>query len=164
MYRILPSVLLLPPLPSFLLHQNWQHIKKMASVSSLTSSHSTPKLNGHLLWLDGCCFSVTKLRLILCEPMDCSMPGFPVPHSLPEFAKFHVHWVFDAIQPPHPLLRICGHWWVLQICWHIECNTLTASSFRILNFSAGIPSPPLVLLVVMLPKAYLTSHSRMSDG
>ena len=36
--------------------------------------------------------------------MDCSMPGFPVPHHLPEFAQVHVHWISDAIQPSHPLL------------------------------------------------------------
>ena len=40
----------------------------------------------------------------------------------------------------------CGHCWVFQICWHIECNTFTASSFRIWNSSTGIPSPPLALL------------------
>ena len=44
-----------------------------------------------------------------------------------------------------------GHCWVFQICGHIECITLTTSSFRIWNSSAGIPSPPLVLLRVMLP-------------
>ena len=36
------------------------------------------------------------------RPMDCSMPGFPVLHCLPEFAKTQVHWVGDAIQPSHP--------------------------------------------------------------
>ena len=51
--------------------------------------------------------------------------------------------------------------WVFQICWYIECSTFTASSFRILNNSAGIPSPPLALFVVLLPKAHLTSHSKM---
>ena len=40
---------------------------------------------------------------ILCIPMDCSMPGFPVHHQLPEFAQTHVHWIGDAIQPSHPL-------------------------------------------------------------
>ena len=35
--------------------------------------------------------------------MDCSTPGFPVLHCLPEFAQTHVHWVSDAIQPSHPL-------------------------------------------------------------
>ena len=46
----------------------------------------------------------------------------------------------------------------------VEFSTLTASSLRILNSSAGIPSPPLVLFIVMLPKAHLTSHSRMSGS
>ena len=36
--------------------------------------------------------------------MDCSMPGFPVHHQLPELTQTHVHWVGDAIQPSHPLL------------------------------------------------------------
>ena len=35
--------------------------------------------------------------------MDCSTPGFPVHHQFPEFTQTHVHWVSDAIQPPHPL-------------------------------------------------------------
>ena len=47
--------------------------------------------------------SVAKLCLILCSPMDCSMPGFPILHYLPEFAQTHVHWVSDAIQPSHPI-------------------------------------------------------------
>ena len=36
-------------------------------------------------------------------PMNCSMPGFPVHHQLPEFTQTHVHWIGDAIQPSHPL-------------------------------------------------------------
>ena len=47
----------------------------------------------------------------------------------------------------------CGHRWMYQIWWHIECSTLTASSFRIWNSSAGIPAPLLDLFIVMLPKA-----------
>ena len=62
------------------------------------------------------------------------------------------------------LFQSCGHCWVFQICWHIECSTFTASSFRIWNNSTGIPSPPLALSVVMLSKAHLTSYSRMSDS
>ena len=50
-----------------------------------------------------CCL-VTKLCLTLCDPMDCSTPGFPVLHYLLEFAQTHVHWVGDAIQLSHPLL------------------------------------------------------------
>ena len=40
---------------------------------------------------------------ILCDPMDCSMPGFPVHHQLLEFTQTHVHQVDDAIQPSHPV-------------------------------------------------------------
>ena len=39
----------------------------------------------------------------LCDPMDCSTPGLPVHHQLPELAQTHVHRVGDAIQPSHPL-------------------------------------------------------------
>ena len=39
----------------------------------------------------------------LCDPMDCSTPGFPVLHHLPELAQTHVHQVGDAIQPSHPV-------------------------------------------------------------
>ena len=56
-----------------------------------------------------------------------------------------------------------GHCWIFQIGWHIEGNTLTAS-FRFWNSSAGISSPLLALLIVMLPKAHLTSHSRTSGS
>ena len=40
---------------------------------------------------------------MLCNPVDCSTPGFLVLHCLPEFTQTHVHWVSDAIQPSHPL-------------------------------------------------------------
>ena len=42
-------------------------------------------------------------RVWLRDPTDCSTPGFPVHHQLPELAQTHVHWVCDAIQPSHPL-------------------------------------------------------------
>ena len=49
-------------------------------------------------------FVVKLLSCIwLCDLMDCSMPGFPSLHYLPEFAQTHVHWVSDAIQPSHCL-------------------------------------------------------------
>ena len=48
--------------------------------------------------------SVTQSCLTLCDPMDCSMPGFPVHHQLHELAQTHVHWVSDAIQPSYALL------------------------------------------------------------
>ena len=69
-----------------------------------------------------CCCSVAKYCPTLCDPMNCSTPGFPVLHYLPEFAQYplslhnihwvctisiefaHIHWVSVAIQPFHPLL------------------------------------------------------------
>ena len=47
--------------------------------------------------------SVAQSCPALCDPMDCSTPGFPVHHQLLELAQTHVHWVGDAIQPYHPL-------------------------------------------------------------
>ena len=71
---------------------------------------------------------------------------------------------FLGIGMRNDLFQSCGHCWVFQICWHIECNTLLASSFRVFNSSIGIPLHPLALLTAVLPKAQLTSHSRKSGS
>ena len=47
--------------------------------------------------------SVAQSCLTLCDPMNCSTPGLPVHHQLPEFTHTHIHRVSDAIQPSHPL-------------------------------------------------------------
>ena len=47
--------------------------------------------------------SVPQSYLTLCDPLNCSAPGFPVLHHLPELTQTHVHWVNDAIQPSHSL-------------------------------------------------------------
>ena len=48
--------------------------------------------------------SVAQSCPTLCDPMDCSMPGLPVHHHLPEFTQTHLHWISDAIQSSHSLL------------------------------------------------------------
>ena len=53
-----------------------------------------------------CRCPVAKSYPTLCDPMNCSMPGFPVFHYLLEFAQTHVHWVSDVIQPAQPLLPL----------------------------------------------------------
>ena len=53
----------------------------------------------HYEWI----VAVTQLCPTLCYPMDCSMPGLPVPHHLPKFAQAHVPFIGDAFQPSHPL-------------------------------------------------------------
>ena len=64
--------------------------------------------NTALLWTFICTFllqfrSVAQPCPTVCHPMDCSMPGLPVHHQLPEVAQTSVHLVGDAIQPSHPL-------------------------------------------------------------
>ena len=69
----------------------------------------------HLL-RDCCCYSVAQPCLSLCDPMNCSMPGFPVLHYLPKYVQTHVHWVNDTIQSSHllsphspPVLNVSQH-------------------------------------------------------
>ena len=77
-----------------LLPINW--LKVQEPLSYLIKWRSTVK--------SPCCCSVPKSCLTLCDPVDCSMPGFPLHHHFPEFVQTHIHWVGDAIQPSHPLL------------------------------------------------------------
>ena len=67
----------------------------------LVSGSRKMKVKIHELYC--CCCSVTKSCLTLCDPVDHSIPDFPVLHYFPELTQAHVHWVGDAIQPSHPL-------------------------------------------------------------
>ena len=66
-------------------------------------SDSIPNCAINVPELIDCCCSVAQLFLTLCDPMDCSTPGFSVLYYLPEFAQSHIHRVGDAIQPSHSL-------------------------------------------------------------
>ena len=61
-------------------------------------SHRTRRVSGFIKFN-----LATQSCPTLYDPMDSSMPGFPVYHQLPELTQTHVHWVGDAIQPSHPL-------------------------------------------------------------
>ena len=61
----------------------------------------TTKHTGHTYFIQFS--SVGQSCLTLCDPMNCSMPGLPVHHQLPESTQTRVHRVDDAIQPSHPL-------------------------------------------------------------
>ena len=63
-----------------------------------------PIPNGEMLYEAIYISSAAQLCPTLCDPMDCSTPGFPVHHQLPEPTQTHVHWIGDAIQPSHSLL------------------------------------------------------------
>ena len=74
------------------------------------------------------------------------------------WAFFGIAFLWDWNENwPFPVLLLLLLSWVFQICWHIECSTFTAASFRIWNSSAWLLSPALALFIVMLPKAHLTS-------
>ena len=70
---------------------------------ALTSTFFTTESPGKPQHIDVQFSSVVQSCLPLCNPMDCSTPGLPVHHQLPEFTQTHVHWVSDAIQPSHSL-------------------------------------------------------------
>ena len=78
-----------------------------ARVSSLLYYQLEPDIHRHYIltiWRVPRFSSVLQSCPTLCDPMNCSMPGLPVHHQLPEFTQTHVHRVGDAIQPSYPLL------------------------------------------------------------
>ena len=84
-----------------------------------------------------CFHSVAKLCPALCDPMNCSMPGFPVLHYLPEFTQTHVHWVGDAIQPSHPLSSLLLGLQSFPASGSFLVSRLFASSAQIIGASAS---------------------------
>ena len=80
---------------------NYSHTQLCRWISYITVNEKIHTMRFN--YCCGCC-SVTQSCLTLCNPMDCSMPGFPVLHHLPEHAQTQVHWVGNTIQPSHPLL------------------------------------------------------------
>ena len=79
------------------------------------------------MYISVCFFKVLQFSSVaqscptLCDPMNCSTPGLPVHHKLPEFTQTHAHRVGDAIQPSHPLWspsphapKLSQHWGLFQ--------------------------------------------------
>ena len=90
------------------------------------------------------CYSVAKSYPTLRDPMDCSMPGFPVLHHLPDFDQVHVHFIGDAIQPSQPLL--VGKW----------------IKIRCLKFLAPPPPPHYIWLMWIFLKVLSVKLSKVS--
>ena len=118
--------------------------------------------------------SVIQSCPTLCNPVDCSMPGFPVLHHLPELAQTHVHWVSDAIWPSHP--RSCPSPPALNLSWNWrECCEIRRNGDHSMAAEASWSScfsyctigvhffPALVPLEIIVPllnpkSNYLDSH------
>ena len=98
---ILPDQGLNPCLP------HWQ--VDSSSLSQQGSPIVVLKINLHEFFIHLRLVESVQFSLVaqscptLCDPMNCSTPGLPVYHQLPEFTQTHVHRVSDAIQPSHPL-------------------------------------------------------------
>ena len=111
-----------------------------------------------------CCYccSVAKSCPTLCDPVDCSTPGFPVLHHLPEFDQIHVHWVHDAIQPSHTLspsspsvLNLSQHQdlfqWLGSLCWYPSIGASASASVLPMNIHGWFPWE-LIDLISLLSK------------
>ena len=122
----------------------------------------------------------------LCDSMDCSTPGLPVHHQLPEFTQTHVHWVGDAIQPSHPLsspspptfnlshhqfssVQSLGRVQLFVTPWTAACQaslsiTNSQSPLKPMSIESVMPSnhlilwPPLLLLHQGLSQWVRSSH------
>ena len=114
-------------------------VDNLISGSSAFSKSSSNiwKFTVHCLSL---AWRILRITLLACE-MSAIVWLFEHSLSLPFFGTGMKIDLFQS----------CGHCWVFQICWHIECSTFREASFRIWNSSTGIPSPPLALFIVMLP-------------
>ena len=72
-------------------------------VDSTSPPHHQKEITCVPLYAEDSCYLTAQSCPTLCDTVDCSTPGFPVHHQLPESAQTHVHWVGDAIQPSHLL-------------------------------------------------------------
>ena len=101
--------------------------------------------------------SVAQSCPTFCDPMNRSTPGLPVHHQLPEFTQTHAYWVSDAIQPSHPLSSPSPPAFVLsQHQGLFKWVNASHQVAKVLEFQFQHQW--------MIPKAYLTSHSRMSGS
>ena len=136
---------------AFLMIQRMSAIWSLVSLPFLKPARTSGSLRFTYCW--SLARRILSTTLLVCE-MSAIVQKFEHSLILPFFGIGMNTYLFQS----------CGHCWVFQICWHIECSSFTASDFRIWKSSTGIPSPPLALFTVMLPKAHLTSHSRMSGS
>ena len=82
-------------------------------------------------------------RVWLCDSMNCSTPGLPVHHQLPESTHIHVHWLSDAIQPSHPVVPFSSCPQSFPASGSFPMSPLFASSGHSIGVSASASVPPM---------------------
>ena len=111
------------------------HFQRMLAIWSLVLlPFLKPAWTSGSSWFTYCwslAWRILSIILLACE-MSAFVQQFEHSLALPSFGTGMKTDIFQS----------CGYCWVFQICWHIECSTFTASSFRIWNSSTGIPLPP----------------------
>ena len=102
-----------------------QELNKTVYIICLVDSNCSININSHSCFSSVQFSSVAQSCTTLCDPMNCSTPGLPVHHQLPEFTQTHVHQVGDAIQPSHPLLspsppasKECSNYCIIVLISH----------------------------------------------
>ena len=100
----------------------------------------------------------------LCEPMDCSRPGFPVHHQLPELAETHVHQVGDAMQSSHPVIPFSSHFQSFPTSGSFPMSQFFPSDGQSIGASASASVLPMNSQVDCLSVQFQFSHSVMSDS
>ena len=127
------------------------HVLESKYLSLLWESLTSFMDKGRI-WRDS---SVVQLYPTVCNPMDCSMPGLPGHHQLPEFTQTHVHWVGDAIQPSHPLSSPSP----------LTFNLPASGSFQMSQFFAsGGQSTGISASVSVLPQAWGWYSASVLEG
>ena len=111
-------------------------VGNLISSSSAFSEYSWTSRSSQFMYCWSLAWRILSITLLACE-MNAIIWQFEHSLALP----------FFGIGMKTDLFQSCGHCWVFQICWHIECST-----FRIWNRSTGIPSPPLALIMFNLFK------------
>ena len=120
-----------------------------------------------------CCCSVSKLCPTLCSPMDCSTPGLPVPHYIPEFAQVHV---YESVMPSnhvilsHPLLLLSSIFPSIRVFSNESALIIRWPKYRSFSFSispsneySGLVSLGLTGLIFLLSKGLSRVFSRTTD-
>ena len=92
--------------PQCLIHAQKGYLAHVIQSERNSASFPVKSLDVHISIFSSFLFQFSSIAQSCpapCDPMDCSMPGFPVPHQVPELVQTYHHWVGDAIQPNHPL-------------------------------------------------------------